>query len=404
MRANVTLFGGMSESRPRPIAQGYLSDTPFQHLLMYLARHGYNGTLVAMRSEQEGETRIRFRAGRPVAARFPRSVSLTRGLLPMCSWPEASFAFFPADLVGRGLGVTKGLIEPAELISASLDEHTPDALVPPVLARLQGVELVRNPKLDASSLRLRSGAQALLRRAEQGPASADALLAVCDEPEPLPQRVLYMLVITGLLISQETADQEQAAQERARRLSERRTLRDRPLTPPPDMEPAAESGRPSTPAWKRLASMRPSMRPGPLNGSSAISFKPAEAAPEHEVKLREAVRLEKAGLLEQALEAIKAALELEQEQARYHAVHAGILLQLCSEGEEPQEVKDALKRALELDEEEPTALYVKGLSYKRRGKMREAYHYFKQVVAAKPTHIEAKRELRLLRMRRDTWA
>jgi tetratricopeptide (TPR) repeat protein len=87
--------------------------------------------------------------------------------------------------------------------------------------------------------------------------------------------------------------------------------------------------------------------------------------------------------------------------ADYHALRAFIYYQQFSGDKPPRPLLDAIAQALRLNEEQPRALYVKGLVFKRIGKQLEALHCFQRALDADPHHLEAQRELRLAKLRRD---
>ena len=87
--------------------------------------------------------------------------------------------------------------------------------------------------------------------------------------------------------------------------------------------------------------------------------------------------------------------------ADYHALRAFIFYQQFTGDRPPRPLLDAIERALRLNEEQARALYVKGLVFKRMGKQLEAVRYFQKAMDADPQHLEAQRELRLAKMRRD---
>jgi tetratricopeptide (TPR) repeat protein len=65
----------------------------------------------------------------------------------------------------------------------------------------------------------------------------------------------------------------------------------------------------------------------------------------------------------------------------------------------PRPVLDAIKKALDADPEQPRALYIKGLVFKRGGELKKAVAYFRQVLKVDPKHLDAQREIRLAKLR-----
>ena len=83
------------------------------------------------------------------------------------------------------------------------------------------------------------------------------------------------------------------------------------------------------------------------------------------------------------------------EHAEYHALRGATLYAMWTGGQVPRDLRNSLRQALRLDDENVRALYTSGLVLKREGRLRDAARYFKRVVAADPGHVDAKRELHL---------
>jgi tetratricopeptide (TPR) repeat protein len=184
---------------------------------------------------------------------------------------------------------------------------------------------------------------------------------------------------------------------------------------PPSVRPRAMSPRPSPapgasmPAWQQLASLRAASR---SSGSSSGSV-PAAPAPVPSTAPLPTELLDDAGKVrraEQLLEsnhhadATRIADELlrrSPSNASYHALRAFALCQSFSGQSAPRPLLDAIDTALRLDPQQPRALYVRGLVCKRLGKEREALRWFQRALEADPNHIDALRELRLAKLRRD---
>jgi tetratricopeptide (TPR) repeat protein len=167
--------------------------------------------------------------------------------------------------------------------------------------------------------------------------------------------------------------------------------------------------RSSLPAWQQLASLRPSSsRPGgaPRSGPPAAASIPSTAPPPLEsldeaAKLRRAEQLAERRNYADATRIIDDLIACDPKNADFLAMRAYILYQQFAGGQPPRSLLDAIAAALRMNEEQPRALYVKGLVFKRIGKPHEALRYFQRALDADPHHIEAQRELRLARMRRD---
>ncbi|MFW6050569.1 MAG: tetratricopeptide repeat protein [Myxococcota bacterium] len=102
-----------------------------------------------------------------------------------------------------------------------------------------------------------------------------------------------------------------------------------------------------------------------------------------------------------ALEVLDEALELNPDEADFHAMRSWLLLQKHStDANAPfNEMLEGAERALSLDERSARAHYTRGLILKRLGRTREAVRHFEKVTEIDPKHIEAAREVRLARMR-----
>ena len=87
--------------------------------------------------------------------------------------------------------------------------------------------------------------------------------------------------------------------------------------------------------------------------------------------------------------------------ADFLAMRAFLLYQQFSGERPPRALVDAIERALRLNEEQARALYVKGMVLQRMGKRNEALRYFYKALDSDPQHLEAQREIRLAKMRRD---
>lgn len=97
-------------------------------------------------------------------------------------------------------------------------------------------------------------------------------------------------------------------------------------------------------------------------------------------------------------------LELSPEIADYPAKKAEALMSEfgMDDPERRQEMLALLDRALALDETHENANFRKGQLLKRMGETRAALAHFQACVESNPHHIDAARELRIARMRKDT--
>jgi tetratricopeptide (TPR) repeat protein len=191
----------------------------------------------------------------------------------------------------------------------------------------------------------------------------------------------------------------------------------RPSTPanmpavsvPPSGAPGAGSrpptaGRASIPAWQQLASMRagtPRSQPAaPPVVVPSLAPPPLEAL-DNDGKLRRAEKLIERRNFDEGMRIVDDLIARDATKADYHAVRAWALYEQFTGNQPPRSLIEAIERALRLNDEQPRALYLKGLVLKRIGKDAEAIRAFQRTLEADPRHIEAQRELRLAKMRRD---
>ncbi len=105
--------------------------------------------------------------------------------------------------------------------------------------------------------------------------------------------------------------------------------------------------------------------------------------------------------LDQAVEAAQQAMEGDPTQGEYVVFHAWLASQR-QPGPSPEQFSQwlgACRRIVAQEPQQPKLLYWYGQLLQRAGKQAEAIHTFKKVVALRPQHIEAQRELRLHEMR-----
>jgi Flp pilus assembly protein TadD len=119
------------------------------------------------------------------------------------------------------------------------------------------------------------------------------------------------------------------------------------------------------------------------------------------LQFRKAEQLMQRGSHDEALALLSELLSDEPERAELHALRGHTLLEKhrgSSDGL-PREVMDSLKRAIELDPDQARALYARGLIYQRAGDGKKALAAFRRVLQVDPKHIEARREVRLAKLR-----
>jgi tetratricopeptide (TPR) repeat protein len=117
-------------------------------------------------------------------------------------------------------------------------------------------------------------------------------------------------------------------------------------------------------------------------------------------KLRRAEQLAEHRNFDDAIRIVDALVARNPNDAEYLAMRAWLDYQTLTANEPPKALNDLIERALRLDEQQPRALYLKGLVLKRVGKHQEAQRLFQQTLEADPHHLDAQRELRLAKMRK----
>jgi tetratricopeptide (TPR) repeat protein len=161
------------------------------------------------------------------------------------------------------------------------------------------------------------------------------------------------------------------------------------------------------PAWQQLASLRAGAMPPSRSMSPPSNVVVPSAAPppiemlDSEGKLRRAEQLAERRSFDDAMRILDDLVARDAMNADYQALRASILYQQFTGTQPSRQLHDTIERALRLNEAHPRALYIKAMVLKRVGKEGEAIRYLKRTLEADPRHIEAQRELRLAKMRRD---
>lgn len=425
-------------SRSEPIARGTLGETPLCHVALYLYRRTSSGSLV-IDAGKRTETRIRFARGRPIAARMPFArEGLLACILPLCGLRAGVFEFFEEDLVGEGEDVVQGVVDPYEMISASLEDHCRDDMVDELLGRFAKTKLRVQPGRDLDRLRLSARDKTLIELIRAAPATPLELIEQAPLPKLRTRRVLYALIATHMVSPHQ--DREDAAYRSQVDLNaENASL------------PINEIAASSAPAWQRLASLRPggapgaSMRvPGPTSmnapkfpssirapeggpstslrppggpGIPAVSVPPAAAGPrgggsisgrpapdDHAGNIRYIEQMLMRGRNDEALETIEKLLVARKDAPDLLGLRAQALFEKHRASDDvmiPKPVTDAIKQALDLNPDNTRALFTRALVYKRSGDMKKALAYFKRITQIDPRHLEAQREVRLAKLRAD---
>ncbi|MGD8858559.1 MAG: DUF4388 domain-containing protein [Myxococcales bacterium] len=415
----------------QPQAQGDLSRTPFAHVLLYVHQRGLAGTLVI---EREGvDTRVVFRDGRAVAAKpLPRGTELAKGLLELCLLPAGAFAFWDGDLVGDAAEVVRGTVDPFTFLNMSLRRHVRDAVVASVLDRYGSTPLSLTRDYDPRRLALRPPQAGFAEMLRARPMDVATAVAQSRLPEQDTRRLLYLLLIThcaapagegmtrtsGVRAAVTPSPLPQAAPPAepgpvSRPASHRPTARGaaRSSSAPPrgirsSGPPSAPSGAAalrrgsSLPAWKQLASMRaPGADPGARAPTPSMAPPPVETL-DPAGKLSRAEQLAERKNYFEAMRIIDGLIREDDTIADYHVSKAGVLLKQFAGQGSFRKLHGVLDEALRLDSGHVRGLYLRGLAYKLEGREAEAISYFRRALAEDPDHLEARREMRLARMRR----
>jgi tetratricopeptide (TPR) repeat protein len=425
-----------------------LAETPLCHVALYLYRRNSSGTLV-IDAGKRTETRIRFARGRPVAARIPFArEGLLACILPLCGLRVGVFEFFETDLVGEHDDVVQGVVDPYELISASLDDHARDDVVDALLTRFADTKLRIQAGRDLARLRLPSRDGALLELIRAAPASPRELIAQAPLPELRVRRVIYALIATHMVSPHQEHEPEDpnyrsqvelgaesaslpindVAASGARAWQQLASLRpggpatsQRPVGPANSLRPGGlattlRPGAPTPPASARpRAGSGPisSLRPGALPGQSNPSPPPSSHRPlaqsgapnpdDHPANVRRVEQLLMRGRSDEALEMIDKMLAARKDQSDLLGLRAQALFEKHRAGDDgtARVVVDAIKRALEVDPDDTRALFARGLVLQRAGEAKKALAYFRRVAQLDPKHLEAQREIRLAKLRSE---
>jgi len=447
----------------KPVAEGDLSRTPFAHVLLYVHSNALSGTLVLGRTGFETKVVFR-EGKAVAAKPLPRGTELSRGLLELCVLETGRYAFWEGDLLGDAPEVVRGTVDPLMFLVASLKGHVRDSVVASVVDRFAGIPLKVVPEFDPHRFGLRGPDAGLVQALREMPMDPETAVARGRQGQIAVRRLLYLLLITknavpadgsvsgssGVRVSVTPSGFPAArssapppAEAASTRPSQRpsspsnRAVDSRPgspvpTTPRPSGAAALRTGS-SLPAWKQLASMRPgqlggsapagastpaSDRTGPPRDRRSsvpampVSDRPLGSAPrpsaaplplealDTEGKLKRAEQLSQRKRHADAARILEGLLAEDDTNPDVHAARAWVLYQQLSGQASMRVVHDAAARALRLDATHPRALYVRGLAYKRDGREAEARASFRRVLETDPDHLEARRELRLARMRR----
>ncbi|MDH5675733.1 MAG: hypothetical protein OEZ06_26650 [Myxococcales bacterium] len=429
---------GAESSEAEAVASGELEQTPFAHLLLYLHRKGGDGTLL-LHTDGGQEARVAVMEGRPIAGRFdpPRGANFIEALLPLCGARKGRFAFYEADLLGEDDAVLYGNIDPYAVLSASLADHARDDIVEGVVERYRGSALRIQPGRPIERLQLQAGDAVVVELLRAEPSTPEELVELSPLPVERTKRVLYALIVTHMVAPFDRA--KHAEQRRSSPPPKRSPSGSLPgqatspggphSSPPaarPSQAPASSTGATrrqhlhpsfsdvnevaaaSLPAWQRLASMRPGSSQTMPAAADPLRQPPAprigtQGKAQDDAPLDRAAELLRRGRHDEALAIADRLLADNSNDAHAHAWRARILF-ARHEGQSglPRKVVDAVQTALDLDPQQPQALFIKGMICARAKDHVRAARYFKKVLMVDPKHLEAQRELRMAEMRANS--
>jgi tetratricopeptide (TPR) repeat protein len=189
---------------PNPVYEGALTQTPLAHVLVNIARRRLDGTLALWpepEASHRGQDRILFERGIAVRMRPLEPVAnLDRALGSLFARRGAPYAFYEADLVGRGERTLQGQVDPYGLVARALRgpaAHTHAEAMEQVIERLgsSGWQVRSEAPLHRYAFEL-DESRVIERLAH--PATLPELVAEWGDPT-VPRRVLYLLAITRSL-------------------------------------------------------------------------------------------------------------------------------------------------------------------------------------------------------------
>lgn len=399
---------------------GSLSATPFIELCLRLYRRRGTGQL---RVQPRGgrEYSLDLTQGRVTGAWIPGgdTNSLDRALSPLCALEDGQFTFCPG-VTERGPGHrVAGVVDPFAFATRGLREHAPEQAVERTMQRYDSVVLRVRPGIDIGRFGLDRHECALLDVLRAEPVTGRVALSQSPLPVGRTKRVLYLLMLTDVLApySEVTSSRPSHTRLRSGSQSSSSSLPARPG------QAAPASGRPQTrvvgapgqpaassmPAWKQLVSRPPaSARRRHPTPASWVNDLPVEAL-DDTGKLRRAIQLGERGHWERGVEIVRELRARDRNNANYAATEAW-LLYLPERGarEHSRELAEAVYFALRMDNQNPRALYTKGLMLKEQGRIEESLEYLRRACGVDPRilgredplRIACERELRIAGIRR----
>ncbi|MCA9581583.1 MAG: DnaJ domain-containing protein [Myxococcales bacterium] len=191
----------MSTDIPAPVAQGSFAKKPFDHLLLYLEQKELSGTLAVWpeNDAEKGQDSVLFIRGKPAAGRFRAAYpSLEEGILSLFGRRSAPYAFYKADLVGSGPGVSRGRVGVWTLLSRGVRQSVPEASMDRLLAAYGDAKVRIRAGIDLERFAFEPPEAAFVQVLRAAPGSIQSLCSVSGNA-PVAKRVLYILTLTRSL-------------------------------------------------------------------------------------------------------------------------------------------------------------------------------------------------------------
>ncbi|NOY92404.1 MAG: DnaJ domain-containing protein [Deltaproteobacteria bacterium] len=185
---------------PKTIAEGLLSQTPLEHVLVSVDKRKLTGTLALWPEDgRRGQDRLLFHEGRIKAARLLDAASaLDRGLLPLFGREKAAYAFYEKNLVGQGEGVLEGDLDPFALIAARLRGGSRADFVSRILDPLNGLALRMTGGVALERFEFIPKEKAVVDLLRAEPSTLDELARRSGDARRA-RRLVYLLRIAGVI-------------------------------------------------------------------------------------------------------------------------------------------------------------------------------------------------------------
>ncbi|MGD8862943.1 MAG: hypothetical protein PVI30_23215 [Myxococcales bacterium] len=377
-----------------PVAGGELGETPFAHALLYLLRTRASGTLRVI-DPRGGQSWLKLNDGMVTAVVLPWDAEdMVQGLTPLCGLTSGSYAFFQEDLLRRP--ELEGEADPVTIVGASIERYVRDDVAAELVDRYAKTRLRLQPGKRLKRLALPDSARPLLDLVRAEPANTATLAQGSPLPPEQTRRVLYALIVTHCMVPYDTAQLEahKAAHQHRTRQS---------------MAPGAADVAPAGPARAAASPKSPSRTTGTFTRSLAHGAAKKRAslagnsAESLEIAMAQAEIQFKQGKIPEARMALEKLARKYKDDANLHALRAQLMYDrdARAEPEMPAHIARLVDQALELDGEHPKALFLKALQLKQAGEDAKALRFFKRTLDVDPGNIEAKRELRIARMRAE---